>query len=144
MAARSPSSCPQNKSAFSAARPSMAKWHHRLGHASPPIVHRVVNQNKLLFSEKNLDKLVYDACQQAKSHQMPFPKSTSVSTTPLELVFSDVWGVAPLSVENFKYYMSFIDDFSKFTRLYLLKNKSILSTCGYHSSSVLPTHAPTK
>jgi hypothetical protein len=30
----------------------------------------------------------------AKSHQLPYPKSTSVSTSPLELVFSDVWGPA--------------------------------------------------
>jgi hypothetical protein len=39
-------------------------------------------------------------------------------------VFSDVWGPAPSSVERFKYYVSFIDDQSKFTWLYLLKNKS--------------------
>jgi hypothetical protein len=103
----------------------MARWHYCVGHASSPIVHRVVNQNKLLFSKKNLDKSVCDACQQAKSHQLTFPKSTSVSTTPLELVFLDVWGGhAPISVGNFKYYVLFIDDFSKFTRIYLLKNKS--------------------
>jgi hypothetical protein len=54
---------------------------------------------------------------------LPFPKS-SVSKVPLELVFSDVWGPAPSSVGKFKYYVSFIDDFSKFTWIYLLKNKS--------------------
>jgi hypothetical protein len=43
---------------------------------------------------------------------------------PLELVFFDVWGVAPLSVRKFKYYVSFIYDYSKFTWLYLLKHKS--------------------
>jgi hypothetical protein len=87
-------------------------------------VHRVVSQNKLSFSEDKLDQSVCDACQQAKSHQLPFPKSSSLSKAPLELVFSDVWGIAPLSVGNFKYYVSFIDDYSKFTWLYLLKNKS--------------------
>jgi hypothetical protein len=120
----SPSSCPQNKIALSAAQPTMARWHYRLGHASSPIVHHVINQNKLLFSEKNLEKSVCDACQQAKSHQLPFPKSTSVSTTPLELVFLDVWGPVFCSVGNFNYYVAFIDNFSKFTWVYLLKNKS--------------------
>jgi histone deacetylase 1/2 len=47
-----------------------------------------------------------------------------VSKAPLELVFSDVWGLAPFSVGNKNYYVSFIDDFSKFTWVYLLKHKS--------------------
>jgi hypothetical protein len=38
-------------------------------------------------------------------------------------MFSDVWGPAPSSVGKFRYYVSFIDDFSKFTWVYLLKNK---------------------
>jgi histone deacetylase 1/2 len=67
---------------------------------------------------------VCDACQKAKSHQLPYPTSTSPSSHPLELVFSDVWGPAPESVGRFKYYVSFIDDYSKFTWIYLLKYKS--------------------
>jgi hypothetical protein len=46
-----------------------------------------------------------------------------VSTFPLELVFSDVWGLAPKSIGRKKYYVSFIDDYSKFTWIYLLKYK---------------------
>jgi histone deacetylase 1/2 len=49
-------------------------------------------------------------------------RSTSVSTSPLQLVFSDVWGPAPSSVGKYTYYVSFINDFSKFTWIYLLKN----------------------
>jgi hypothetical protein len=84
----------------------------------------VVSQNKVSFLEDNLDQPVCDACQQAKNHQLPFPKSLSVSKAPLELLFSVVWGATPLSVGKFKYYVLFIDDYSKFTWLYLLKNKS--------------------
>lgn len=47
-----------------------------------------------------------------------------MSKAPLELVFSDVWGPAPSSVGNKNYYVSFIDDFSKFIWVYLLKHKS--------------------
>jgi hypothetical protein len=67
---------------------------------------------------------VCDACQKAKSHQLPFPISLSVSHFPLALVFSDVWGPAPSSVGRFKYYVSFIDDYSKFTWVYPIKHKS--------------------
>ena len=47
-----------------------------------------------------------------------------MSKAPLELIFSDVWGPAPTSVGRNNYYVSFIDDFSKFTWLYLLRKKS--------------------
>jgi hypothetical protein len=67
---------------------------------------------------------VCDACMHAKSRQLPFPKSISVSTVPLELVFSDVWGLTPSSIGNHSYYVCFLDDFSKFTWIYLLKHKS--------------------
>jgi hypothetical protein len=47
-----------------------------------------------------------------------------VSKAPLELVFLDIWGPAPSSFGNHSYYVSFIDDLSKFTWIYLLKHKS--------------------
>jgi hypothetical protein len=48
--------------------------------------------NKLSFSKESSSESVCDACQCAKSHQLPFSRSFSVSKAPLELVFSDVWG----------------------------------------------------
>jgi hypothetical protein len=50
--------------------------------------------------------------------------STSRVTTPLELVFSDVWGPAIDSFGGKKYYVFFIDDFRKFTWIYLFYFKS--------------------
>jgi histone deacetylase 1/2 len=67
---------------------------------------------------------VCDPCQQAKSHQLPYPISTSVSIVPLRLVFSDVSGPAPTSIGHHDYYVRFIDDYSKFTWIYLRKKKS--------------------
>jgi hypothetical protein len=51
-------------------------------------------------------------------------KSSSFSSHPLELVYSYVWGATPESVGRYKYYVSFINVFSKFTWVYLLKHKS--------------------
>ena len=59
-----------------------------------------------------------------QNHQLPYPKSTSVSASPMDLVFSDVWGPAPSSIGQYSYYVSFTDDHSKFTWIYLLRHKS--------------------
>jgi hypothetical protein len=102
------------KSVLATIKPFVARWHYRLGHASSPIVQRVLSGNNLSCSKEKLDAWVCDVCQRAKSHQLPFPKSVSMSKVPLELVFSDVWGLAPISVGRFKYYVSFIDEYNKF------------------------------
>jgi histone deacetylase 1/2 len=100
--------------AHGAAKSSSSLRHRRLGHPSSVVVHQVLRDNNIPFSESNKES-VCDACQMAKSHQLPYLKSTSVSTFPLELIFFDVWGPASESFGRFKYYVSFIDDYSKFT-----------------------------
>jgi hypothetical protein len=55
---------------------------------------------------------------------LPYPTLSSQSSAPLELIFSDVWGPAIDSFGGKKYYVSFIDNFSKFTWIYLLHRKS--------------------
>jgi hypothetical protein len=89
-----------------------------------PIVQRVAGHNNLSYSKETSVESVCDVCQRAKSHQLPFPKSLSVSQAPLELVSSNVWRPAPSSIRRFCYYVSFIHDYSKFTWVDLLKHKS--------------------
>jgi hypothetical protein len=49
------------------------------------------------------------------TYQLLYHTSISESFVPLELVFSYVWGPAPDSIGGKKYYVIFIDDFSKFS-----------------------------
>jgi hypothetical protein len=80
-------------------KPFVIRWRDRLGHPSMRIIDRVVRGNKLPCSSLEYNKeSVCDACQQGNIHQLAFPKSTSVSLAPLDLVHSDVWGPAPTSV----------------------------------------------
>jgi hypothetical protein len=112
------------KFSFGVNKPSLTRWHDHLGHQSFQIVQRVLREfNPPVQLESNKDN-VCGPCQQAKSHQHPYPKSTSMSSYPLEHVFFDVWGPAPKSVGRYKYYVSFVDDYSKFTWIYFLKYKS--------------------
>jgi histone deacetylase 1/2 len=87
------------------------------------VVQQIIRENKLSHSLE-INPFVCDSCQLSKSHQLPYPVSISVSTVPFEQVFSDVWGPAPVSVGKHTYCISFIDDDSKFTWIYLLKKRS--------------------
>jgi hypothetical protein len=81
---------------------SVDRWHSRLGHPAIPTVERILRHNKLPYLLDSSKHSVCGACQQAKSHQLPYSVSTSISTQPLELIFSDVWGqlLIPLGGTN--------------------------------------------
>jgi histone deacetylase 1/2 len=101
-------------------KPSSSTWHRRLGHPSHFVVQKILRKNNISY-EPEINPYI---CQLAKSHQLPYPVSTSVSIVPLERFFSDVWGPTPSSYNNHSYYVSFIEDYSEFTWIYLLENYS--------------------
>jgi len=56
---------------------------------------------------------------------LPFKNSSSHAKEILDLIHTDVWGPAPIvSPSGLKYYVHFIDDFSRFTWIFPLKQKS--------------------
>jgi hypothetical protein len=64
------------------------------------------------------------ACPQAKGHLLLFSISTSSFCNPLKLLYSDVWGPSPtLSLNDNRYYVSFIDAFTRFTWVYPMQSK---------------------
>ena len=67
-----------------------------------------------------------EGCALGKMHRKPFPKkSQHKSTQPLELIHSDICG--PMSVDSVggsRNFITFIDDYSRFTHVYMIKNKS--------------------
>jgi histone deacetylase 1/2 len=119
---------PSKKQVLGVFKPSSSLWHHRLGHASSRAVQQIHSRHKLPFTHSK-NNSVCDACQQGKSHQLPYLVLTSVSSSPLDLVFLDVWGPAPTSVGRHDYNVSVIDDYSKFTWIYLLHRKSEVFQC---------------
>ena len=116
--------------ALSSVRLSSDLWHTRLGHPSKNVVDSVLRVNKFACAPST-NSSVCDACQRAKVHQLPFRDSTHVTHAPLEIIHSDVWGPAIISVGGFKYYVSFLDDYSRFTWIYLLKHKSDVEQAFY-------------
>ena len=55
---------------------------------------------------------------------MPFKDLTTIYNSPLQLIYIDSWGPAPILFSTGAcYYISFLDDFSKYTWLYVLHSK---------------------
>ncbi|KAK2354410.1 putative mitochondrial protein [Trifolium repens] len=99
-------------------------WHLRLGHPNNHVFKLVLQSCN--FSISNKDTMPFcTACCVGKSHRLHSPASTTTYHKPLELVYSDLWGPSPSpSTLGYSYYISFVDAFSRFTWIYLLKSKS--------------------
>ena len=62
---------------------------------------------------------------QGKNTKNTFPKSDTKTKGMLDLIHSDVCGPIPsISLSGYEYYVTFIDDYSRKTWIYFLKNKS--------------------
>jgi hypothetical protein len=67
-----------------------------------------------------------------------------VSQCPFDLVHSDVWGSAPfVSKSGHKYYIIFIDDFSRHTWIYFMKHRSEVLSIYKTFSAMIHTHLDT-
>ena len=98
-------------------------WHRRLGHPSFLYLKHLFLS---MFSHVNDVMIRSETCIQAKSHRASFPLSMNKrNTIPFLLIHSDVWGPAPNSDgSDIKWFVTFIDDCTRMTWLYLMKHKN--------------------
>jgi transposase InsO family protein len=99
-------------------------WHRRYAH---------INYQALPFLRKMIEGIpelksthegICKGCALGKNIKKPFPSSNNRSKETLDLIHSDVCGPMPVkSLGGALYYLTFIDDYSRKTWLYLLKSK---------------------
>ena len=109
--------------AFVGERASLTDWHGRLGHPAFRTIRQVLSKFQLPFVA-NKTSNICSACQQGKSQQLPFTTTNHRSRFPLDLLFADVWGPSLIaSINGARYYVSFVDDFSRYTWLFPISSK---------------------
>ncbi|KAL0641862.1 hypothetical protein Bca4012_102644 [Brassica carinata] len=93
-----------------------ALWHARVGHPHVKALNLMVPG--VVFENKNCE-----ACILGKHCRTVFQKSTTVYENCFDLVHSDVWTAPCLSRDSYKYFVTFIDEKSKYTWLTLIQTK---------------------
>ena len=101
---------------------STSLWHNRLGHPS-------TLPSQLL--SKIIPAFTYDSkhscevCPLAKQTRLLFPKSSIQSMKFFELIHCDIWGPHKLETHSgAHYFLTIVDDFTRFTWIFLMKFKS--------------------
>lgn len=103
-------------------------WHQRLGHLSKGGLSSLAHKEMVTGIQlpKVMKMAFCQGCVEGKMSRQPFKSAGGVrSTRKLELIHSDVCG--PMQTESLggrKYFVTFIDDFSRCCAVYLLKQKS--------------------
>lgn len=108
------------KSTMLAQTKNTALWHRRLGHLHYDAVRRLCGASESPVKDK------CGTCCLGKLRRNSFPKGEATrAKVPLEIVHSDVVGkVTPKSRGGSCYFVTFIDDYSRYTVVYPMKAKN--------------------
>ena len=97
---------------------SLSTWHNHLGHLSLKNLRKILSSMNISFSSSQFQKFSCNSCNINRSHKLPFSTSSISFTSPLEVVYYDVWTSPILSVDGFKCYVIFVDHFTKYVWFY--------------------------
>lgn len=103
---------------------SIPKLHHQFCHPNNRVLASILRSNSIDFNRQSLDSFSCTSCHINKSHKLSFSFNSMTSTQPLQLIYTDVWSSPIVSVDGFKYYVSFVDHYTKYIWLFPLKLKS--------------------
>ena len=97
-------------------------WHKRLGHLNYDAI-KVLHDGDMATGFKvtgKIERCFCEACVLGKQHRDPFPLSNTRANDVLELVHTDLHELPVQSRAGARYWVSFIDDFSRYVWVYPL------------------------
>ena len=104
---------------------SVKLWHTRAGHPGAKrlsILHKRIDDIPQLPST---EPFPCDSCDQAKASLLPFHGQMEIGKQVEDIVYSDFAGPFSTSRDGMKYFITFIDSFSRFTWVICSRTKRI-------------------
>ena len=104
---------------------SLGQWHCRLGHLNTTTIEKmekneIVEGLKIGFKSKEF----CETCVLNKStNEVTNKEPREVSNTKMDLIFSDICGPFSESFHGMEYIISFIEDYTKFAKVYFMASK---------------------
>ena len=117
----------KNKLYLAASNDNLLEWHRRYGHLNIRSLELLCAKDMVRGMDvKKVKDFDCDVCLKGKISALPFPKCVGKSSTRvLEIVHSDVCGpMKTPSLSGAKFFVTFVDDFSRKIFVYFIKNKS--------------------
>lgn len=122
----------------------LMEWHRKLGHINERDLKKMAQDNLMYGLRPTDEKLeACETCIKGKLSRLPFTRHDGLYTTEkLEIIHSDVCG--PFECETLagsRYYVTFIDDFTRYCHVYFIKKKSdVFNTFKQYKSEVETFH----
>ena len=103
-------------------------WHQRLGHPSLNKLQHIPCISSV--SKSSPTSIVQcPVCPLAKQKRLPYVSHNHLSDNPFDIVHLDIWGPFSIeSIEGYRYFLTIVDDCNRVTWIYILRNKSDVST----------------
>lgn len=103
-------------------------WHFRLGHLSTRLLLTMVDKLHCNVSRIHNKQPCY-VCPLAKQRKLSFISHNNMSASPFDLIHCDIWGpYCEMSYSGHRFFVTLVDDCTRFTWVYLLKQKSDVSS----------------
>jgi hypothetical protein len=103
-------------------------WHRQLDHVGMKNLHKLLKREHILgLTNVHFGKdRICSACQAGKQVGVHHPHKNIITTDrPLELLHMDLFGlIAYISIDESKYCLVIVDDYSRFTWVFFLQEKS--------------------
>jgi len=103
-------------------------WHRKLGHIGHKnlkILMKISEGINLTTDQLEKMEKVCKICLEAKQTKTKFDNNRVRAKRPLQIIYTDLYGpISPETWDGYKYFITFLDDFTHFTMVYLVKSKN--------------------
>jgi len=102
-------------------------WHRQFGHHHYAGINDAITRKLITAITLQSPKLQHPVCEPClarKMHAKPFPASSNHMSNPLEFIHSDVHDVSHNTFMGYRYWVTFIDDFSQYKFIFPIRKKS--------------------